>query len=262
MTFHIFDLVLLVLVAVSAFFAWRRGFVAETLSVIAWVLAFFGALYCGPWLSAHINVSPHWLNLALGYVLVFIAILLLVSFLAHYIGSSVKASRLGSADRGLGLIYGLIRAMVLIAVLYIFFFSVLELKQPHWLTNARTYPAVRQTAAVLMDLIPDRIDSFTIMPKHKSASAAGAHDPHTAKADTGKIMARAEPEVEASLLLRKTKQKDENNAAHALPAKRPETGKKVVKTAGSAKEAHSGYSRDARNALDKLIEKNGEKEDR
>lgn len=258
MSFHIFDLVLIVLVAVSAFFAWRRGFIAETLSIISWVLAFFAALYLGPWLAAHINVKPHWLDLALGYVLVFLAVLLVVHFISHYISGAVKASLLGPADRGLGLVFGVVRALVIAALLYIFFFNVLEWSKPRWFTNAQSYHLVRTSASVVMDLIPDRIDGFTIMPGHKTASAKPAAE--VAKLE--KNTSRAEPIVENRRVLQKNKHVTESEFARAMPEKRPFSEKNTVKKARTEKKSHSGYSRSDRNALDKLIEKNGEKENR
>lgn len=109
------DLLLLVLVGVSAVLGLLRGFVGTVVATVSWLLAAltsfrFGAV-AGQWLD---TASPPdaWHRVA-GYLLVFIATLMLVAVAGWLIRAAVDAARLTALDRGLGLALGLLRGAAL-----------------------------------------------------------------------------------------------------------------------------------------------------
>lgn len=255
MSIQAFDLILVLCICVSAFFAFRRGFVAETLAIIGWVVAFFAALYIGPWLAGRIDISPHWFGLALAYIIVFVVALLVMSFLSHQFSKNIKSSCAGPADRALGLVFGVVRALVVFAVLFLFFFSMLGLKQPHWLTDARTYPVVRRSAEMLVSLVPDH--TFDAL-SHEKKKTSQLRQKNTLRAD-------AEPQERvpvARVGIRKSNQNHEKMALNVVPEVRPATSKTAKKPTDDAKHSKTAYGAADRKALDRLIEASGAKEKR
>lgn len=174
MTFHWLDLVLVLGVGVSAVYATLRGFVRETLSIIAWVVAVLAALYFGPTLAD--ALKPHLsggLNDIAGYLLVFVSVLLLLSFVTFHLSGSVKRSPVGPIDRILGCLFGVLRGLAVAGIIYLVFAAVEPPPdQPDWMTKAELYPIIRKSGEMLDRLIPDRLLKHGItLPGHHATSA-------------------------------------------------------------------------------------------
>lgn len=157
------DFVILFIIAISAIFAFARGFAREVLSLASWVVAAYGALFISPLVTPLIDqyVAPQWLAVTLSYLGLFIVILMLSSWLAARLSQSLKSSSIGPLDRTLGIIFGAIRGFVIVCLAYILVLLVLpENEHPSWLTSARLYPALQTGTAVIMATIPE--DSIPI----------------------------------------------------------------------------------------------------
>ena len=130
----IFDVVVLLILLVSTLISVMRGLVREVLSLASWVGAFFAAKYGAPvvasWLSGLVS-QPN-LRMALGFVLVMVASVLLFSLLSLQIAKLVKITGLGGTDRALGAFFGLARG-VLVAVLIVLLAGLTPLpREPYW----------------------------------------------------------------------------------------------------------------------------------
>jgi membrane protein required for colicin V production len=133
----VFDIVVLVVALASTLFAFFRGFIREVLTIFGVVGGSFGAYYLGPqlspivsgWIGADITegdqkrlfgILPYdLLSNILSYGLIFIIIVILLSVISHMLASWAKAIGLGVFDRILGIFFGLVRALVLLAILYL-----------------------------------------------------------------------------------------------------------------------------------------------
>lgn len=113
------DFIILGVVLVSALISVLRGFVKEAISLASWVLAFWvSATFAGKLsqlLAGALTVVQ--LRLAISFVILFLATLL-VGGLANYLVSSlVSRSGLSGTDRALGVVFGVLRGVVVVAVL-------------------------------------------------------------------------------------------------------------------------------------------------
>jgi membrane protein required for colicin V production len=158
-----FDLLVLLIVGVTAVGGFLRGFVQEVLSLAAWILAIFAIHYLHTGLTDFFDryVGP----VPPAAVLAF-AVLLLIPYaamklIASRAGASSRSSLLGPIDRVLGFGFGAVKG-VIIAVMA---FSVLVLGydsiwgaggRPTWIVNARTYDFIDASADKLVDLIAQR----------------------------------------------------------------------------------------------------------
>jgi membrane protein required for colicin V production len=157
-SFHWIDLLVVVIIIASAVYATYRGFVAETLSIFAWAAAAFATLYFAPAAVPLLNgmFSPVVATLA-AYIGVFLLVLIPMSFLSYRFAQGVQNSAMGTLDRSMGAVFGIIRGLILIAMAYLLFTLIVPVKnQPGWIADAWTLPLVQDTGDVLLSLVPER----------------------------------------------------------------------------------------------------------
>ncbi|MGH6872442.1 MAG: CvpA family protein [Rhizomicrobium sp.] len=161
--FNFVDLIVVVIVLVSAGYAVWRGFVRETLSIFAWVAAAFATLFFGPGAAAFLSarLSPAWMGFLVGYGAIFLLVLIPLSFISYRFAESVHRSAVGAVDRSLGLAFGVVRGLFIVGLAYILFTSAVEThKQPDWLQRAHTLPLIQSCAQVILSLVPDHDGKF------------------------------------------------------------------------------------------------------
>lgn len=179
------DPLVVIVVLLSAIYATYRGFVSETLSIFAWAAAAFATLFFGPKLAPiarGLFASPL-LGVMLGYIAIFLVVLIPLSFLSFRFAESVKHSAVGTLDRSLGFVFGVVRGLAIIGLAYIAFTTVVSVRnQPDWIANAKLLPVIRVSAQALLSLVPDQhlngLKTETAAPAPKpEASAAPASVP-------------------------------------------------------------------------------------
>lgn len=214
------DLAVAAILTLSTGFALFRGFVRETLSVIAWAAAAFATLYFGhylvPLMAPHFSPVPARI---MAYSAVFLVVLLPLLFLAARFSRRIYEAHIGGLDRVLGALFGVVRGLAVIAALYVLYSLVMPIPvQAKWMKQARTLPLIQRSADALISLFP--ADDAQVV------RARMARDPE-APADT--------PEAAIS------------------PSQAP--GQPVRHTVRKpAKGLHKGYGAADRRALNRLIE--------
>src|SRR5260221_2365995 len=163
------DLAVIGIVALSAVFAFARGFVREALSIIAWVGAAAITLKGFDWVYAQIDPRIH--NPLLSQVIagfgLFVISLIVLTILTGVIARTVRASGLSPIDRTLGFIFGLARGAFLVCLAYLLLVvSVQPSDWPGWIREAKSEPYLHECADVLKSFLPESL-------KIKSADAAG-----------------------------------------------------------------------------------------
>ena len=166
------DLIIVVVIVASAIYAAYRGFVRETLSIFSWLAAAFAALYFGryavPMMRDHF--SPVVAQIA-AYSIVFLLVLLPLSFISYRFAQGVKDSAVGTLDGSLGAAFGVLRGLFIVALAYILFSLAVPVKtQPGWVANAELTPMVQTSADVILSLIPD--ESARYIKNHTIGSTA------------------------------------------------------------------------------------------
>ncbi|MBU6443525.1 MAG: CvpA family protein [Alphaproteobacteria bacterium] len=158
LSFQFVDLLVVAVILVSAVFAAYRGFVQETLSILAWAAAAFSALYFGPPLGHMLSgaVSP-WVAMLLGYASAFLVVVIPLGFISYRFSENVRRSPVHTLDRSLGFAFGVVRGLVIIGVVYLVFSIFVPVpRQPSWISQARLYPLIQKTGDVLATLVPDQ----------------------------------------------------------------------------------------------------------
>ncbi len=159
LAFSFVDLMVVLVILGSAGYAAWRGFVSETLSIVAWAAAAFASLYLGPWVArlAHGLIATAWIATVVGYAIVFVAVFIPIQFASHRFSTDVKRSVVGPLDRVLGATFGIVRGLAILGIAYLIFTAFVPIRsQPGWLTEARTLPLIQSSAEVLLALVPER----------------------------------------------------------------------------------------------------------
>lgn len=152
----VLDYIYIGIVLASTVWATIRGGVYETIATLSWVVAAVTARFVSPLLD---GLLQHWFDLpdstvgtlVASYFIVFFAILLIVGFFNQKLRDKVQDSMMKVTDHTLGVIFGIIRGIFVMGVVYwgaLWYFSDAP-QMPDWIANARTRPVMQLTAVKL-----------------------------------------------------------------------------------------------------------------
>jgi membrane protein required for colicin V production len=176
-----FDIIVLLIVAVTAVAGFMRGFVQEVLALVAWILAVLAIYYFHTPLT--LGLAP-WVASGTGAALLAFALLLLVpyavvKFASKWVGTASRNSVLGPIDRLLGFGFGAIKGTIIVVLA----FSILVLGydtvwgaqgRPDWISLSRTYPFVNAASDELVQMVGERHRAAR-QAQRKPAKAKSAH---------------------------------------------------------------------------------------
>jgi membrane protein required for colicin V production len=151
------DALLIGVIVISAGFAMLRGLIHETFAILEWVAGVYVALRFTPVFQPLFNgaISPPWLEWLLVFVGTFLLVFIPLSIMSHRLSAMVKQSDIGPVDRVLGLVFGVARGFVIVGLAYIAFSALVPVKDhPSSLTQARSFPLIRNTSEILRELAP------------------------------------------------------------------------------------------------------------
>ena len=155
-----FDLAVLGVIALSAVFAFARGFVREALSIVAWVGASLITLYgfSGVYgIVVRFVTTPLLADLVAGAGL-FVISLIMLTILTGYVARFVHSSALSPIDRTLGLIFGLARGVFIVSLAYLVLdISLPQNDRPGWIKQAKSEPFLAQGADLLRTALPEQL---------------------------------------------------------------------------------------------------------
>ena len=152
------DLMVVAVVLISGVFAFVRGLVHELLALGAWIGAgiatYYGIDHAIPFARSLTEVQPI-ADVGAGAAL-FLAVLIVLSILTRILVKQIRQSSLGALDRSLGLLFGLARGALIVAITWLAAaWAYQEEPFPDWVTEARSLPLVQQGARTLYDVLPE-----------------------------------------------------------------------------------------------------------
>lgn len=158
------DIIVLLLIGGGAIFGFLRGFVMETLSLIAWVLAIFAMrLFHEPatqWLTGPVGTQAG--AAVLAFALVFGLTFLGGKLLARSLGARTRKSVLGPVDRVLGLGFGALKGLIGATLLFMLASLVYDTiygvaaERPGWMKSSRSYPLLNASGKAISDFVAER----------------------------------------------------------------------------------------------------------
>lgn len=145
--FTIIDAVVAGVVVLSALLAFSRGVVREIMAIVGWVAAAVLAFIFAPNVEPLVKEIPGVggfiadsceLSIITAFALVFAVALVVVSLFTPLFSSIVQRSALGSVDQGLGFIFGVVRGILLVAIAFFLYNTVMTTQNVEMVNNSRS----------------------------------------------------------------------------------------------------------------------------
>jgi membrane protein required for colicin V production len=237
----IIDAIAIAVLIVSAIISFLRGFIREVLTILGVVGGVAAAWAGGPilspiiknWLGVKEGVPPDRLfglipysilGDILSYGAVFLGVVIVLSLISHALAESARALGLGAVDRTLGVLFGLARGALLLAIVFIPVHLGLDDKtKEEWFSGSRTTVYLDGGAAQLVALLPE-----SAVKDAKEKAQQTANDPSV-----------REQLINSGLL---AGQKPEEKAGEKNPAPAPD------------KNGSNGYGDEFREEMNKMFE--------
>ena len=176
-----FDVIVLVLLLISAAVGFARGAMREVVALLALLMgaaaAIFGLHASAP--LARKLIHPDWLATAAALVGVFLIVYLLVRLAGGVIARRIQQTDFLSAlDRSLGLLIGLARGLIVLGALNLMFNAATPKDlRPHWIVASTTWPLAQNMGKLLTALAPQGLDiAGRLKPAFDRALHGAQHD--------------------------------------------------------------------------------------
>ena len=224
------DVIILIVVAISALIALSRGLVKEVLSIIGWILATMAVIYILPVVMPFVKeyISNGYVAGVVSSLFILILFFILWIYATAGVVSKIRTSKLNGMDRMLGLFFGIARAFLLVVLFYILVSWMIPAdRQSETLTKSKYFQLAGKFAQPLEEMIPEETIKL-IKEKAKTSDEQKTEE-----------------------------EKDEESGVDALFEKlaQPKVKKEVKeKNKQVIKENFGGYKESERDNLDRLIE--------
>ena len=241
------DVVILIITAVSALIALCRGLVKEVLSIIGWVLAAVVVFYMLPILTPF---AKNYIASSMMAGIVTALLILIVFYIIWLLStdkmvSKIRTSKLSALDRILGLVFGVLRACLLVILFNILVTWMLpEESKEGMFKDSRYFNIAGRFAEPLVSLIPE---STIDLIRDKSAEV-GLGKEQSDKEDKDSASGK---EQEQEQKQEQEDQKEIDELFEKLAQPQIEKAKKDIKEKAAD---FSGYKKDEADNLDRLIE--------
>lgn len=168
------DLVLGILLILAAIQGFRKGFIVELASLAALVLGIWGGIKFSDWtadfITRNTGFDSKYLSI-IAFLVTFIAIVVLIHILGKVIDNAVKAVALGFLNRLAGIIFGVLKAAVILSIFLLLFDTVDEnvhLLPARQKTESKVYTPLKKLVPTLFPFIKLWETDFLSKPDEKA----------------------------------------------------------------------------------------------
>ncbi len=153
------DIILGIILVLSAINGFRKGLIAEVASLAALVLGIWGAIkfsyVTSEFLVENFNLQTEYLNI-ISFVVTFVVIVILVHVVGNVINKLVETVMLGFVNKLAGLVFGILRSALILSIILVVFHKIDE--DVHLLSedikeSSRMYEPIRSFAPSIFPFI-------------------------------------------------------------------------------------------------------------
>jgi len=155
------DYLIIGIILLSSGISIIRGFIKEVLSLASWAISFWVALMFYPHVAtllADYIVTPS-IRLFTAFTSLFLVTLILGALVNHLISQIVEKTGLTGTDRALGIIFGLVRGVAIVALL-VLLAGATPMPNDNWWQNSLLLEHFEQLAIWLRDFLPTDIAEY------------------------------------------------------------------------------------------------------
>jgi membrane protein required for colicin V production len=172
----IIDIAVAIVLLISAGISFLRGLIREIFTIAGVVGGALAAIFFGPSLA---GIFRSWFGIVegeppeklfdlipmnfvadgLAYAAIFIAFVIIISVFSQFFSAAIKAAGLGPIDRTLGVIFGLLRGVLLMALLYLPFHLLMdEQSKTKYFAESKTHIYIEKSAGFIAKYLPSSKD--------------------------------------------------------------------------------------------------------
>lgn len=163
--FTLIDGVVALVIVVSALLAYSRGMVRESLAIAGWVAAAILAFMFAPTVQPLVKEIPVVgdmladsceLSMIGGAAAVFAIALVIASLFTPLFASLVRRSALGGIDQGLGFLFGVARGLLLVAIAFFVYETVITSQDIQMIDDSRSHRVFGKLTGRIEDGNPEQ----------------------------------------------------------------------------------------------------------
>ena len=160
---NIADWFILIVLVASGVIAFARGFTKEFLSLFLWLAAFIAAISLEYLATPKINefIGNEEVSKIVSYITVFIIFIFLGGIVIKFISKLIKWSGASGFDRFLGVLFGLIRGLIVLFVIFLLLPS--SLKTTDLINDSKITPIIQKYAPEIEAYFRDLIDNRNVV---------------------------------------------------------------------------------------------------
>lgn len=145
--FTLIDGIVAAVIILSSILAFSRGVVRETLAILGWVVAAIVAFAFAPSVEPLVAEVPVIgslladsceLAMVAAFAAVFAVALVIVSLITPYFSTFIQKSKISGVDQGLGFLFGALRGVLLVAVAFFAYDTVMSNQAVEMVDNSRS----------------------------------------------------------------------------------------------------------------------------
>ena len=160
---NIADWFILIVLVASGVIAFARGFTKEFLSLFLWLAAFIAAISLEYLATPKINefIGNEEVSKIISYITVFVIFIFLGGIVIKFISKLIKWSGASGFDRFLGVLFGLIRGLIVLFVIFLLLPS--SLKTTDLINNSKITPVIQKYAPEIEAYFRNLIDNRDVV---------------------------------------------------------------------------------------------------
>jgi membrane protein required for colicin V production len=163
------DFAIIGVIFISLVIGLMRGLIREALSLITWILAIWVGLNYGRSLSGFLEqfIAYPSIRMAVSFLILFFLTLILGSVIGYLLGELIKKTGLTGSDRFAGMIFGIGRGLLVVAIL-VMLAGMTPIPEDPWWNESKLIPPFQSLAIWLRDNMPaDLTDYIYYSDKHR-----------------------------------------------------------------------------------------------
>jgi uncharacterized membrane protein required for colicin V production len=143
----ILDIIIIILLVLSAFGGWRKGAISIVGSIIILIAAILLASAFGSEFGKAIGAGNSILRPVIGFFLLFLILFIVGQFVKRFL--TPKRGVLAGADKFFGVILGVLRAILLLGLVFAFL-RIFEIPSTKTANESRTYPLILKSSSLMV----------------------------------------------------------------------------------------------------------------
>lgn len=155
----ILDIIIALVILSSLIIGWSRGFIKELSALVSWALALFLAYLnyksAATLVEQYLPVQQP-ISLVIGFIAIVVIVLVIAAIISSLLSAIIESVGIKGLDRTLGLVFGVVRGIVISAVA-VFFINNVGMNSSAWYQESRLVAHLEPISTAIYDMLPQQL---------------------------------------------------------------------------------------------------------